>query len=118
MSEFEEWYEETFKEYTTSKRLSLYGFLKMPWNHQQTKIDQLRKQLDDCNIKLKKAYRVAIGYQDTFGGFAGQAITNYKCFRCDSENMWSNTATPFVCPKCVKEVTKEYQEEIQPNKEK
>ena len=38
------------------------------------------------------------------GGLAGQAFTSYKCHGCLEEKMHSNTAVPFVCRKCEKEL--------------
>jgi hypothetical protein len=43
MSEFEKWYEQIFKNYTPSKRMAMFGFVKIPWDHQQKKIDKLLK---------------------------------------------------------------------------
>ncbi len=69
------------------------------------------KLLVECDGKLEKAYRIAIGYQNTFGGIVGHAFTSYTCFRCDEVYSHPNTGTPLVCPDCVKEVTKNYEED-------
>lgn len=45
---FEEWYEIVFKRYTVSKRLAMYGFVQLAWNHQQKKIDALEKKLAEA----------------------------------------------------------------------
>lgn len=62
--------------------------------------------------KLKKAYRMLMPeHRRRQTGIAGQAFTEYNCFRCEKSDMHPNTAVPIFCEKCEEEIIKEYQSE-------
>jgi len=53
------------------------------------------------NEKLDKAHRKLMCLsRRRRGGLAGQAFTNYTCFRCDSEECHGDTNTPLFCRDC------------------
>lgn len=85
------------------KELNWNDVMKLP----KHKIRKFRMALGD-NIQLEESpydiKALAQAIQNSRSGIGGDAMTNFKCALCGTEEMWGNTAVPNICNNCATEM--------------
>ena len=54
--------------------------------------------------KLNLFYRLAFSHDTKRSGWAGAAITEYQCVKCDKQCCHGSTSTPLLCDDCTNEI--------------